>query len=433
MAIVVREKRRYEDIIKSEHEDDIIIGSLGDKVSSISRHPPVNSPKVQMEQEKRLRREIANSNERRRMQSINAGFQSLRGLLPHHEGEKLSKAAILQQTAEYIYQLEQDKNKLATLNAQLKRQLAATQSGDGTPAGTSYSSPHSPNIENPPTSVKRRKTIDGAVESADEGIGNMSPEHSGSGEDLRSEISELRREAIDLRIQLEREHRHRIGLEEQISLLQQQQQQPPVFSRKFEHDRMQPCEEVESFQRVPTPGRVIQEDAPRCYTIRNNLETIVEAIRHLEGDHLFSDDRNNSTPMSTPPSASSPIRAMEICSSAGSSPSHSHGSAMVEMAPLALTATHSPSLGQLQLPPQQLSGNCFPTATVSTTVTSLKQHVLSRLARSSEIDDQPINLEFRPVISRSPSPIHQQPQSIPVQFQLQQQHLRPGVIVVKHS
>ncbi|EEC17704.1 activator protein, putative [Ixodes scapularis] len=44
-----------------------------------------------MEQEKRIRREIANSNERRRMQSINAGFQSLRTLLPHHDGEKLSK------------------------------------------------------------------------------------------------------------------------------------------------------------------------------------------------------------------------------------------------------------------------------------------------------------------------------------------------------
>jgi hypothetical protein len=39
-----------------------------------------------MEQEKRIRREIANSNERRRMQSINAGFSSLRSLLPHHEG-----------------------------------------------------------------------------------------------------------------------------------------------------------------------------------------------------------------------------------------------------------------------------------------------------------------------------------------------------------
>ena len=44
--------------------------------------------------ERRVRREIANSNERRRMQSINAGFQSLRTLLPHHEGEKLSKVSI---------------------------------------------------------------------------------------------------------------------------------------------------------------------------------------------------------------------------------------------------------------------------------------------------------------------------------------------------
>lgn len=46
---------------------------------------------VTMEHEKRMRREIANSNERRRMQSINAGFQNLRTLIPHHEGEKLSK------------------------------------------------------------------------------------------------------------------------------------------------------------------------------------------------------------------------------------------------------------------------------------------------------------------------------------------------------
>ena len=47
-----------------------------------------------MEAEKRIRREIANSNERRRMQSINNGFQSLRSLLPHHEGEKLSKVGV---------------------------------------------------------------------------------------------------------------------------------------------------------------------------------------------------------------------------------------------------------------------------------------------------------------------------------------------------
>lgn len=52
------------------------------------------SPRSQLEQEKRIRREIANSNERRRMQSINAGFNSLRTMLPKHDGEKLSKVCI---------------------------------------------------------------------------------------------------------------------------------------------------------------------------------------------------------------------------------------------------------------------------------------------------------------------------------------------------
>ncbi|CAH8532129.1 unnamed protein product [Dicrocoelium dendriticum] len=59
-----------------------------------------------LEHEKRVRREIANSNERRRMQSINAGFDSLRDLLPPiQDGEKMSKATILQLTAEYIQSL----------------------------------------------------------------------------------------------------------------------------------------------------------------------------------------------------------------------------------------------------------------------------------------------------------------------------------------
>ena len=52
------------------------------------------SPKAQIEEEKRMRRVIANSNERRRMQSINNGFSSLRNLLPHQEGEKLSKVSL---------------------------------------------------------------------------------------------------------------------------------------------------------------------------------------------------------------------------------------------------------------------------------------------------------------------------------------------------
>ena len=76
-----------------------------------------------MEREKRIRREIANSNERRRMQSINTGFQALKSLIPHTDGEKLSKAAILQQTSEYILQLEKEKAKLHHQNALLLRKL----------------------------------------------------------------------------------------------------------------------------------------------------------------------------------------------------------------------------------------------------------------------------------------------------------------------
>ncbi|CAG0914500.1 unnamed protein product [Notodromas monacha] len=65
-------------------------GKLGGDSSARS-----SSPKTQMEEEKRMRRVIANSNERRRMQSINNGFNSLRNLLPHQEGEKLSKFSFL--------------------------------------------------------------------------------------------------------------------------------------------------------------------------------------------------------------------------------------------------------------------------------------------------------------------------------------------------
>uniref|UniRef100_A0A915D8T1 BHLH domain-containing protein n=1 Tax=Ditylenchus dipsaci TaxID=166011 RepID=A0A915D8T1_9BILA len=62
-------------------------------------------------------RQIANCNERRRMQSINAGFQSLRQLLPlRKDREKMSKAAILQQTADFIHNLQLQKDKLAEEN-----------------------------------------------------------------------------------------------------------------------------------------------------------------------------------------------------------------------------------------------------------------------------------------------------------------------------
>uniref|UniRef100_A0A8C5SBV5 Transcription factor AP-4 n=1 Tax=Laticauda laticaudata TaxID=8630 RepID=A0A8C5SBV5_LATLA len=140
------------------------------------------TPETQRDQERRIRREIANSNERRRMQSINAGFQSLKTLIPHTDGEKLSKAAILQQTAEYIFSLEQEKTRLLQQNAQLKRFIQEF----------SGSSP------------KRRR-----AEDKDEGIG--SPD---IWEDEKAE--DLRREMIELRQQLDKERSVRMMLEEQV-------------------------------------------------------------------------------------------------------------------------------------------------------------------------------------------------------------------------
>ena len=52
-----------------------------------------NNAAMFIEDDKRKRRAIANSNERRRMQSINAGFQTLKSLIPHSSGEKLSKVS----------------------------------------------------------------------------------------------------------------------------------------------------------------------------------------------------------------------------------------------------------------------------------------------------------------------------------------------------
>lgn len=106
------------------------------------------------------------------MQSINAGFQSLKTLIPHTDGEKLSKvsqgpegfpeealgsrgekkassgrrglqgsltcpspaqAAILQQTAEYIFSLEQEKTRLLQQNTQLKRFIQVARRGGRLP------------------------------------------------------------------------------------------------------------------------------------------------------------------------------------------------------------------------------------------------------------------------------------------------------------
>lgn len=50
--------------------------------------------------------------------------------------------------------------------------------------------------------------------------------------------------------------------------------------------KAEPKVEVE---RLPTPSSSGDDSVPPSIQSRQSLETIVEAIRHLEGDHLFND------------------------------------------------------------------------------------------------------------------------------------------------
>ncbi|KAM4597785.1 transcription factor AP-4 [Polymixia lowei] len=254
------------------------------------------TPETARDQERRIRREIANSNERRRMQSINAGFQSLKTLIPHSDGEKLSKAAILQQTAEYIFTLEQEKTRLLQQNNQLKRFIQEF----------SGSSP------------KRRR-----AEEKDEGIG--------SPDILEEEKTEdLRREMIELRQQLEKERSVRMILEEQMRSLdaqlypeklkviaqqvqdQQAQTQGLIRLQQQQHEQLErdlaparspqvlapatpPAPTHHATVIVPAPAQPPQPHHVTVVTMgpasvintvstsRQNLDTIVQAIQHIEG------------------------------------------------------------------------------------------------------------------------------------------------------
>ncbi|XP_010887740.2 transcription factor AP-4 isoform X3 [Esox lucius] len=222
------------------------------------------TPETARDQERRIRREIANSNERRRMQSINSGFQSLKTLIPHSDGEKLSKvgqreerkgerelskAAILQQTAEYIFTLEQEKTRLLQQNNQLKRFIQEFSS----------------------SSPKRRR----GAEEKDEGIGSPDILEEEKAEDLR-------REMIELRQQLDKERSVRMMLEEH---LRQEEARAP---------RSPPAPTHHATVIVPAPAPaplphhvnvVTMGPASVINTVstsRQNLDTIVQAIQHIE-------------------------------------------------------------------------------------------------------------------------------------------------------
>lgn len=264
-----------------------------------------------MEAEKRIRREIANSNERRRMQSINAGFQALRTLLPRHEGEKLSKAAILQQTAEYIYNLEQEKTRLLSQNCQLKRLLNQHEGGE--------------------VPLKKRKGdilthIPSVIppDSTDDTLSNSRSPEPVAVITMSNTSQKKDSECVELRAQLEQERRLRRLLAERFNALETQVypktghdiarplsgpiEQTEISDCKVENEEIpiKPVEppppttqlleaaiKAEPRVEVEVLPEANQDSSSRLYlasTSRQNLETIVEAIRHLEGDHLFREE-----------------------------------------------------------------------------------------------------------------------------------------------
>jgi len=76
-----------------------------------------------------------------------------------------------------------------------------------------------------------------------------------------------------------------------------------------EDDRLNPVKD----EPVPQQQQVLP--SARVYltsTSRQNLETIVEAIRHLEGDHLFSDDHQEAPLALTKHTATSNQKLLKV-------------------------------------------------------------------------------------------------------------------------
>ncbi|CAL8087035.1 unnamed protein product [Orchesella dallaii] len=275
--------------------------------------------KEETEEVRRHRRLVANSNERRRMQGINNGFEALRGFLACGDEQKLSKAAILQKTVTFIQQLLNEKSELIIRNAQMEKLVSGGKVEENPVFAREVfvvsTTDHAvPIIKQEPVTERRRKrkASTAQLESVDdEGVASLYSEHSGSGEDLQSEVAELREETKRLRLSLENERLHRRNLEAQIRNLQLQNQSLTETAR-FAQDQY--TGKMSMSNLCPsTPGVIVHDETPRCRTVsRNNLESIVEAIRRLEGDHLFADDDDHNLTTPSPGSPSAAVEEVEI-------------------------------------------------------------------------------------------------------------------------
>lgn len=233
----------------------------------------------------------------------------------------------MQQTAEYIYNLEQEKTRLLSQNCQLKRLLNQHEGGE--------------------IPLKKRKAdilshVPSVIppDSTDDTVSNSRSPEPVAVITLSSAPQKKDTESGELRVQLDQERRLRRVLEERLHALELQMYPNTGHNLtrtalQFEQTDISDCklesEEVETPQveapAVATPlleaaikaePRVEVEVIPdtahdassRLYlasTSRQNLETIVEAIRHLEGDHLFREEAGDAPLALTKKSERAPL------------------------------------------------------------------------------------------------------------------------------
>lgn len=156
------------------------------------------------------------------------------------------QAAILQQTFQYIVDLENQKTQLLTQNSELKRQVGeheaggggggSGEGGGGANSGGNYND-SSANNNNSTTAVaiKKRKLTDNVIniqaisDSSDEGLGSMSPEPmtlltaGGAAATKLSSASILAaKELLEMKKQLEKERSLRRLLEDELQMIKRQ-------------------------------------------------------------------------------------------------------------------------------------------------------------------------------------------------------------------
>lgn len=201
--------------------------------------------------DKKLRRQIANSNERRRMQSINQGFHQLRLLMPHLQGEKLSKASVLQHAGEHIYRLGQERDRLIQQNTSLRMMLSKywSSSDRSSLSSTDVLSENKVNKATSPLSFDDEKAAARELE----------------------QIFASQKELQKLKSELEQERSMRLALEARC---------PPLKDRT-------PSEEEDEIEESEMSDQEVTYRSKRPCTDsspRNNLDIIVRAIRQIEGD-----------------------------------------------------------------------------------------------------------------------------------------------------